>query len=67
MVNSVDFDWTAAVEAVLSGSTLFSQYRISSVIRQCFFPFQNNPNNLDTSYKTDLDLWDCLGTVKLLL
>ena len=30
-----------------------------------FFPFQNNPKNLDLSYKTDLDLWDCLGRVKL--
>ena len=26
--------------------------------------FQNNPKNLDPSYKTDLDLWDCLGRVK---
>ena len=25
------------------------------------FPFQNNPKNLDPSYKMDLDLWDCLG------
>ena len=32
-----------------------------------FFPFQNNPENLDLSYKTDLDLWDCLGLVKLVL
>ena len=29
-----------------------------------FFPFQNNPKNLDPSYKMDLDLWDCLGRVK---
>ena len=26
-----------------------------------FFSFQNNPKDLDPSYKTDLDLWDCLG------
>ena len=32
-----------------------------------FFPFQNNPKNLDLSYKTDLDFWDCLGRVKLIL
>ena len=32
-----------------------------------FFSFQNNPKNLDLSYKTDLDLWDCLGRVKLVL
>ena len=31
------------------------------------FFFQNNPKNLDLSYKTDLDLWDCLGRVKLVL
>ena len=32
-----------------------------------FFTFQNNPKDLDLSYKTDLDLWDCLGRVKLVL
>ena len=29
------------------------------------FSFQNNPKNLDRSYKTDLDLWNCLKRVKL--
>ena len=24
-----------------------------------FFFLQNNPKDLDPSYKTDLDLWDC--------
>ena len=32
-----------------------------------FFSFQNNPKNLDPSYKMDLDLWDCLGRVNLVL
>ena len=32
-------------------------YRISSVVRWKFFSFQNNPDNLDPSYKTDLDLF----------
>ena len=32
-----------------------------------FFSFQNNPGDLDLSCKTDLDLWDCLGRVKLVL
>ena len=32
-----------------------------------FFSFQNNPKNLDLSYKTDLDSWDCLGRVKLVV
>ena len=36
------------------------------VIRR-IFSFQNNQKNLDPSYKTDLDLWDCLGRVKLVL
>ena len=40
-------------------------YRISSVIRWSFIPFKTVPKNLDPSYKTDLDLWDCLGKVKL--
>ena len=42
-------------------------YRISSVIRQSFFFFQNNPNDLDPSCKMDLDLLDCLGRVNLVL
>ena len=29
--------------------------------------FQNNPKNLDPSYKMDLDLWDCLEMVKHVL
>ena len=32
-----------------------------------FVSFQNNPKNLDPSYKTDLDLWDCLGRIKPVL
>ena len=28
--------------------------------------FQNNPLKLDPSYEMDLDLWDCLGRVKLI-
>ena len=37
-------------------------------IRQTFFFFfQNNPKTVDPSYKMDLDLWDYLGRVKLIL
>ena len=32
-----------------------------------FFSFQNNHKDLDLSYKMDLDLWDCLGRLKLVL
>ena len=31
------------------------------------FPIQNNPKDVISSYKTDLDLWDCLGMVKHVL
>ena len=43
----------------LTWLTLFLGYK------KVFFPFQNTPKNLDLSNKTDLDLWDCLGKVKL--
>ena len=29
--------------------------------------FQNNQNNQDPSNKMDLDLWDCLGSIKFVL
>ena len=32
-----------------------------------FFSFQNSPKDLDPSCKMDLDIWDCLGRVKLVL
>ena len=35
--------------------------------RMGIFPFRNNPTDLDPSCKMDLDLWDCLGRVKLVL
>ena len=35
------------------------------VIRLGFYSFLNSPKNLDPSYKTDLDLCDCLGRMKL--
>ena len=41
---------------------ILALFCISSIIRRFFFSFQNNPKNLDLSYKTDLDIWDCLGT-----
>ena len=34
---------------------------------ECFFSFQDNPKDLDPSCKMDLDLWACLGRVKLVL
>ena len=32
-----------------------------------FFSFQNHPKDLDPSCKMDLDRWECLGRVKLVL
>ena len=37
------------------------------IIRQSFFPSKITPKNQDLSYKMGLDLWDCLGRVKLVL
>ena len=42
-------------------------YHIFSVIRQSFFSFQNNLKYVGPCYKTDLDLWDSIGRVKLVL
>ena len=37
----------------------------------CFLGYKTEffslPQNLDPSHKTELDLWDCLGRVKLVL
>ena len=30
-----------------------------------YFSFQNNPKDLDPSFKTDLDLWDCFRKGKI--
>ena len=38
-------------------------YCISSAMNRVL----NNPKNQDPSYKTDLDLWDCFGKLKLVL
>ena len=35
------------------------------VIRQSFSFLPKQSKNVDPSYKMDLDLWDCLGRVKL--
>ena len=38
-------------------NTVFLGYKMG------LFSFQNNSKNLDLFYKTDLDIWDCLGRV----
>ena len=56
---------------------MYAALSIASLYKKCvpyffgykteFFSFQNNPKDLDPSYKMDLDLWDCLGRDKLVL
>ena len=41
-------------------------YNIYLVIRH-FFSILKQSKNLESSNKTDLDIWDCLGRVKLIL
>ena len=36
-------------------------------ITKSVLPFLNSPNDLDPSYKMDLDFWDCFGRKKLRL
>ena len=40
-----------------------------SLVKKMIIPSKTIPKNLDLSYKTDLDLWDCLeiGSVKCIL
>ena len=66
------FEW----ERLVSACFLKSRYQ-SSVVHSIvdlpyffgyktnFFSFQNNPKDVDPSYKMDLDLRDCLGRVKI--
>ena len=57
----------SAILCILVGFvSIIFRYRIYLVIRWSF-SFQSNPKDLDPSCKTDLDLWDRLGRVKLVL
>ena len=47
-------------------SIIFFCYTIFLWYKLEFFSV-NNPKNLDASYKMDLDLWDFLGRVNLIL
>ena len=50
-----------AVVFCISTLPYFFNYKSEFV----FFFFKNNPKNLDPLYKMDLDLWNCLGRVRL--
>ena len=50
----------------------YQNHNISSVAyffryKKEFFPSKQTPQKIDPSCKMDLDLWDCLGRVKLVL
>ena len=45
-----------------SDHTIYLPYFFGYKTEISFLP--KNPKNLDPSYQTDLDLWDCLGRVK---
>ena len=45
----------------------YKAYFSQTYIYRVFFSFQNNPRNLDLSYKMAVDLWDYLRRVKLVL
>ena len=52
-----------AIRQGFSGSRTTSNNNISPV-KFCYIQvlsFLYNPKDLDLSYKTDLDFWDCLG------
>ena len=53
----------------LSGKSWLFYYKVPYFFgyKTEIFSFQNNPKDLDLSCKTDLDLWDYLGRVKLVL
>ena len=68
MTNREDPDQTAPWGAVWSGSALFAQTYLSQylkLLRYAFFSFQNNPKDLDPSYKMYLDIWDRFGRKEL--
>ena len=54
-------------EIIQPGALLHSETTIFLRLLDRVFSFQNNPKDLDLSCKMDLDLWDCLGRVKLVL
>ena len=52
---------------LLSRIISFETYTVFLWLYDRVFSFQNNPKELDSSYKTDLDLWNGLGMVELVL
>ena len=56
----------AELLVAVAGHGIYLSYYISSFIRQSCFP-SKTIKNLYPFYKTDLDLWNCLGMVKFIL
>ena len=59
--------WDHWVYFELVSTETFAKARVTVFLRlkDGVFSFQNNPKDLDLSYKMDLDLWDCLGMGKI--
>ena len=54
--------------AVVNEPSVFVPLKFYCIwVHHQIFPSKTHSINLDLSYKTDLDLWDCLGRVKLVL
>ena len=62
-MTDISLDWSSSEGSYVS----MENYHISVAIRRSFVSFRNNSKNLDPSYKMNLDHWDCLGRVKLVL
>ena len=62
--SSPHFSHRVCRAAVHAREHLKIMFHASSVIRRGTFTLQNNSKNLDLSYKTDLDFWNCFGREK---
>ena len=71
--SSAETDSNQNIPYLFGYKTGFSLSRMSTkIIKSVLFnfaviqvlPFLNNPKDLDLSYKTDLDFWDCFGRKK---
>ena len=52
--------WGFHLSRMTTNKSVLCNFAIIQVL-----PFQNNLKDLDPSYKTDLDLWDCFGRKKV--
>ena len=69
MITALQLTFTHYMNTELHASVIHvkcaNKFTIFLQLQDRVFPFQNSLKNLDLSNKTDLDLWDYLGKVKL--